>query len=1112
MKQGHPINSGTNSITMDSFRGGLFARAIAALTLFFFTFVFYANPAAAAVANEINKEDQREAALEAAIETTPEKKLSNRLAKLRDKIVLELPQAIEQREADQNWFQSAFASVFGDGPITSEELAELQTLSTSIDTAYQEAITAFETEATQFEQEAAAVGNALSDDVKKLIKERHTQALDHIKSRYAQTRQQLAALVTAQSASAQEQALEQLNETLEQEQFKPTHTPATPESLPWKAPDETVREPVDNPQDLQATLGLNPYAKYAQLAQAGDTDPTLVAQAMANAANAELQAALTENIEIQLTPEIKTLAAQLHNSSIEIYTWVHNNIRFIPSYGSIQGAQHTLETKQGNAIDTASLLIALLRAAEIPARYAYGTVEIPATKVMNWVGDAKTPEAAQAILGMGGVPTIGRVEGGKITTFKLEHVWVEAYVDYFPSRGMKELAGDSWIPMDASFKQYDFTDGMNLKDQVPFDAEALANTIQTKSIVNDAEGWVQNVPQADIEAQLTQFQNQLKTYIENQNPNSTVSDVLGLQQIKVLPARPLAAGLPYNRIITSQTFNEVPNNLRHKFKYTLATESYGYPGDEFISIEEPTAKLAGKTIALSFKPATKADEDIIASRLPAPEADGSTDPAKLSKTLPGYLINLTAEFTINGETIKFGAAGKMGGELYEEMGLWSPKEGWETSINHPTAGSYRAIGLNLQGINPEQAARLRQQLEVTKLKLDSADSVQLGLLTKHNLVGDLLYGTVLNYFVLNDLQDQIAAQSSNIISYRLPSYGTFSTNMQTQYWFGLPRNVSFSGLSMDIDHMKQHRISKTNDKNESIAFSQNAGSRMSAMEHHVPEQMFSSTTEKAQGISAVKALTIASQQGQKIWTINNANLNLALSRINLGVEAENDIRNAVNEGKIATTHENRINFNGWIGEGYTLIDPNTGAGAYMISGGGNGSETIESDISKRLGWSQYQNVGSSVAVNMVMVGMSVTLSLISNVIQCYQEEIKEIALFALVVIAAVALGVLLTGGAGAVAIPMVLRYLIAAILGSASASASAASRSKWVCDLKCQVYKTTDPLKGIIGLSYGSACGSDKHQTYLNAKNKAGQYVNDVYGPGHGYRHCTPEPFACKPN
>jgi transglutaminase-like putative cysteine protease len=853
---------------------------------------------------------------------------------------LELPQAIEQREAEQNWFQSTFASIFSDGPITNDELAELQTLSASIDTAYEEAITSFETEAAEFEQEAAAAGNALSADVKQLIQSRHAEALQHIKNRYAQTQAQLAALISAQSASSQEQALEQLNQSLEQEQFKSTHTPATPDNLPWSAPDEEVREPVDNPQDLQAALGLNPYAKYAQLAQAGDTDPGLIAQAMANAANTELQAALAESVEIQLTPEIKALAATLNNNSIEIYTWVHNNIRFIPSYGSIQGAQHTLETKQGNAIDTASLLIALLRAANIPARYAYGTVEIPAAKVMNWVGDAKTPEAAQAILGMGGVPTIGRVEGGKIAIFKLEHVWVEAYVDYFPSRGMKELAGDSWIPMDASFKQYDFTEGMNLKDQVPFDAEALANTIQTKSIVNEEEGWVQNVPQADIEAQLENFQAQLKTYIENQNPDSTVGEVLGLQEIKILPPRPLAAGLPYNRIITSQTFNEVPNNLRHKFKYSLATENMGYADTPFITIEEPTAKLAGKTLALSFKPATKADEDIIASRLPAPEADGSIDPAKLPKTLPGYLINLTAELTINGENMQSGAAGKMGGELYEVMGVWSPKEGWETSVNHPTAGSYRAIGLDLQGASPEQAARLKQQLEATKAKLESNDDIQLATLNKHNLVGDFLYGTVFSYFALNDLQDQIAAKNSDIISYRLPSYGTFSTNLQTQYWYGLPRNVSFSGLSMDIDHMKQHRIAKNNNKQEAIAFTQSIGARMSAMENLVPEQIFSTVTEKAQGISAVKALAIASQQGQKIWTINQSNLNLALNRINLGAEAKNDIRNAVNAGKIATAHEVRINFNGWVGEGYTLIDPNTGAGGYIISGGGNGGEIL----------------------------------------------------------------------------------------------------------------------------------------------------------------------------
>ncbi|WP_191968475.1 hypothetical protein [Cellvibrio sp. KY-GH-1] len=66
-------------------------------------------------------------------------------------------------------------------------------------------------------------------------------------------------------------------------------------------------------------------------------------------------------------------------------------------------------------------------------------------------------------------------------------------------------------------------------------------------------------------------------------------------------------------------------------------------------------------------------------------------------------------------------------------------------------------------------------------------------------------------------------------------------------------------------------------------------------------------------------------------------MSLALSRINLGTDAQNDIRNAVYAGKVATAHEARINFNGWVGEGYTMIDPQTGAGAYMIAGGGNGA-------------------------------------------------------------------------------------------------------------------------------------------------------------------------------
>jgi hypothetical protein len=64
------ILSKERTLTLGRFHGGLFVRTIVGITVLYFTFVFYVNPAAAAVVNEINQDD------------------------LRDKIVLEFPQPL----------------------------------------------------------------------------------------------------------------------------------------------------------------------------------------------------------------------------------------------------------------------------------------------------------------------------------------------------------------------------------------------------------------------------------------------------------------------------------------------------------------------------------------------------------------------------------------------------------------------------------------------------------------------------------------------------------------------------------------------------------------------------------------------------------------------------------------------------------------------------------------------------------------------------------------------------------------------------------------------------------------------------------------------------------
>jgi hypothetical protein len=275
------------------------------------------------------------------------------------------------------------------------------------------------------------------------------------------------------------------------------------------------------------------------------------------------------------------------------------------------------------------------------------------------------------------------------------------------------------------------------------------------------------------------------------------------------------------------------------------------------------------------------------------------------------------------------------------MGYWQPGRGWQTSRNYPIAGEYRAIALDLQGISQQQAQALQADLEATQQKLTNEDFTSL---TKQQLVGDLLYSTIHGYFVLNNVQDQIAQTQANSVGYRAPSYGLFKTSLTPEYWYGIPRNVKADGLGMDVDRFINLRVDKENNQENWRAFNRAQGARMSAMEHLVPEQMFSTEEAPANGISAVKAIQLAAAEGQKIYTITQQNLSVALQQIQLSSEIKADIRNAVSAGMEVTTHQQPVNFFGSQSVGYILLDPNTGAGAYRISDGDNGALLVLAGI------------------------------------------------------------------------------------------------------------------------------------------------------------------------
>ena len=142
---------------------------------------------------------------------------------------------------------------------------------------------------------------------------------------------------------------------------------------------------------------------------------------------------------------------------------------------------------------------------------------------------------------------------------------------------------------------------------------------------------------------------------------------------------------------------------------------------------------------------------------------------------------------------------------------------------------------------------------------------------------------------------------------------------------------------MDVDRIMQAVFSKDGNMDKVRQYMLASGGMSSALENVVPEQIYSMLDPSVQGISAVKALQIANDQGTPIYTIDQKNVSTLISQLQVSDDVKNDILNAVNAGKKVTVSKSNITFNGWTGCGYIITDPVTGAGAYMISGGQSGA-------------------------------------------------------------------------------------------------------------------------------------------------------------------------------
>jgi len=678
-----------------------------------------------------------------------------------------------------------------------------------------------------------------------------------------------------------------------------------PNDLPNKSEKPNKK---NKPKENEAEYAASGYVSspLAQIAANG-------AFSYSKLATASDPAYLAESTEVKLTPAIIAQAAALNHNPVTIHNWVRNNVEWLPTWGAMQTSDHTLSTLKGNAMDIASLTIALLRASGIPARYAHGTVDVPTDKLMNWAGGFTSDTAAGNHIASGGIPSTAVTRGGKIHHYRMEHVWVQAAVDYYPSRAAKNIDADSWVDMDTSFKQYDHAAVANT---TAYDAYAFVN--QTQIAFSSKDPYT-------IGSFIASQTAQLDTWI-NKNAIPEVEDAPIIQFN--LPH--LASSLPYHLVTRGATYGALPRQLSYKVGFTFQTiDQWGYAtGGTPITFQ--MAELNNEKITVSFRPATPADEATITSLIPGGQI---TDLSQLPTSLPAYLIKVIPELRVNGVVRMDGAPVNLGTDIKLNVAMTYPSSGTRNYSSMMVAGGYHVVGVVGGSYDYWRSVRVIDDLSADSYTWSQGN---LSSATTERFQGALFHSGLNSYWAEYLSLINIQTKISNAASLLMPTFGVYGTMPKVSYFFGFPRSAANGDVIMDIPHIGSV-ITQLDGGNTVRPFINLADGLISSMlEHSILEQMFADPAINSKARSAVKAIEVAAQQGIPVLYINQSNSAIELPKLQLDAITTAEIQNAVASGKEVITTQSKVTITGWVGAGYIIYDPVTGDGAYKITDGLNG--------------------------------------------------------------------------------------------------------------------------------------------------------------------------------
>jgi transglutaminase-like putative cysteine protease len=583
---------------------------------------------------------------------------------------------------------------------------------------------------------------------------------------------------------------------------------------------------------------------------------------------------VTETVEVQFTPEIRSLATSLGNDPVKMYEWVHNNIDFEPYYGSRKGAAETLAERSGNDMDTASLLVALCRVSGIPARYVQGVVDVPIDRARKWLG-VETPIAASRLLASGGTPTASLISGGKTVAVQVEHVWVEVDVRYGDYRGIGGQTGDRrWVPLDASFKAYTPSGNMDslVRQLIEQPSSATTDFASLTAKVSEATAAVRTWASARGERE-----------VEAVIPHAIVPTRVGL----LPPALPWKA-LPEREFREPQTRDMVSIGLDGGSTYSL-----------------PLLQAATSVIEVSYAPANSKDLELIKQY-------------QTVLSVPAYLEMMLPVLRVNGEVIATGSPAAVGSTQDVNVAISTSGQTYDAGRTVFVGGIY-SLTVDAGHMGGQSVGSVRNRLQ------DALGRAKSAVIGANEFTGPLLGSVGRAYFSQLDLLTSMFTVPAGVVDVHSPSALFVSVELAPSLMFGFPIRATPLGLSLDVRTNSHLTIARSDDSTSVARFSSVAGALSSVLESEVLSELFGS-----KAVSTATVFAEASKRGIELLHIDRDNLSTQLERLNASPGFKNTVASVVAEGHVVVVPAEPVPIGTWAGHGWLDIDPQTGATGYMI--------------------------------------------------------------------------------------------------------------------------------------------------------------------------------------